>query len=269
MSDAILLLRIEHHQTSDILSIIEDQLKLDGELDLELIRSIVEYFGEYPDQCHHPVEDLVFRFVKKRDPDRSADIAEVLREHKGIAGLTQELRTELNSVVSGNAVNDDELRTTLKGFVDSYRAHMQAEEDCFFPLALETLQRADWAEIEYALFESSDPLYDKEEEDRFRALCREIEERATASFRRGALVRETRKLGKLTGVEDFNDSMSKMHSAYRLVEHPEGSFGLEHGGQTVIDIPKCSPARAAWCAYYHVVALAEGESPGQSGRYVW
>ena len=269
MSDAILLLRIEHHQTADILNIVEDQLKSDGELDLELIRSIVEYFAEYPDQSHHPVEDLVFRFIEKRDPDRCEDIAKILQEHGDISELTEKLRSELNSAVARPAASNNELRTVLREFIDSYRAHMEAEEDRFFPLALDTLQRADWAEIEYALFESSDPLYDSETEDRFRSLRRKIEERATASFQRGALVRKSRKLGQLKGVEDFNNSMSKMQSAYRLVEHPEGSFGLEHRGRTVIDIPKCSPARAAWCAYFHVVALAGGEVPGQAGRYVW
>ena len=83
MTEAILLLRIEHHQADNLLSSIEDQIDLDGDVDLELMQSIAEYFSGYPDECHHPVEDLVFRKMNSRDPKRAAAVAEILSEHKG------------------------------------------------------------------------------------------------------------------------------------------------------------------------------------------
>ena len=260
MSDAILLLRIEHDQTADILKIIDDQLVSGDDLDLDLIRSVVEYLRKYPDQCHHPVEDLVFRFVKKRNPDRSASVEQILHDHASLAESTRQVHALVESATAGDAKSDAELRGVLRKFVDMYRAHMDAEEGYFFPLALETLESVDWAEIEYALFESSDPLYDSDTEQEYRLLRQQIEERAVTAFQRGARLRETRKLGQLTSIETFNETMRKMRSAYRLVEHPEGSFGLELEGDPVIDIPKCSPARAAWCAYFHVTALGGAQA---------
>lgn len=264
MSEAILLLRIEHHQTADLLDIFEEQLQFDDEIDLVLIRSIVEYFREYPDQCHHPVEDLVFRYIEKRQPDASVTVAQILHDHKGISELTDKLESILDSVIAGSTTDSKELRTVAKEFVDTYRSHMEAEERDFFPLALAVLQDNDWAEIGYVLFDSSDPLYNKGAENRFRSLRQEIDRRAVVSFRRGALLREAKTLGQLTSVEAFNNSMNKIHSEYRLVEHPEGTFGLEHQGRTIIDIPKCGPGRAAWCAYYYVAALTGPRMHGQS-----
>lgn len=264
MSEAILLLRIEHHQTADLLDIFEEQLQLDVGIDLDLIQSIVEYFREYPDRCHHPVEDLVFRYIEKRQPDASGSVAQILHDHKGISELTDKLGTALDSVTAGSTTDSQALRTVAREFVDTYRSHMEAEEREFFPLALAVLQDNDWAEIEYVLFDSSDPLYNREAEKRFRSLRQEIDRRAVVSFRRGALLREAQTLGQLTSVEAFNNLMNKIQSEYRLVEHPEGSFGLEHKGHTIIDIPKCGPARAAWCAYYYVAASKGPQSHGQS-----
>ena len=264
MSEALLLLRIEHHQMADILGIVEEQLSLDTEMDLGLIRNIVEYFREYPDQCHHPVEDLIYRYIEKRRPELSENLAPILRDHKGISESTAKLGSVLDSVTAGGNGGGKEFRTLMKKFVDSYRSHMEAEERDFFPTALTELQDDDWAEIEYIVFDSRDPLYNKEAEDRFRSLRQEIDKRAATSFRRGAFLRDTKALSQLTSVEAFNDLMSKIQPEYRLVEHPEGTFGLEHNGRTVIDIPKCEPTRAAWCAYFHVAALSGPQSQDQS-----
>lgn len=260
MSDAILLLRIEHDQIRDLLKIVGDQLGPDGELDLGLVSSIIGYLREYPDRCHHPVEDLVFRFLKKRSPDRAGDVSQILHDHESLAAATERVHSLVDAAVAGHANDNEELSNVLKEFVNTYRAHIAAEEEHFFSLAMETLDSADWAEVEYALFESSDPLYDEDAEDKYRLLRRQIEKRAVSAFQRGARLRELRTLGELTGIEAFNETMRKMRSSYRLVEHPEGSFGLEHKGDAIIDIPKCSSARAAWCAYFHVAALSGGRT---------
>ena len=264
MSETLLLLRIEHRQMADILGIVEEQLNFDTELDLGLIRSIVEYFREYPDQCHHPVEDLIYRYIEKRRPELAVSLSPILRDHKGISESTAKLGSALDSVTAGSNDGGKEVRTLMKNFVDAYRSHMEAEERDFFPTALTVLQDDDWAEIEYVVFDSRDPLYDKEVEDRFRSLRQAIDKRASTSFQRGAFLRDTKALSQLTSVEAFNDLMRKIQSEYRLVEHPEGTSGLEHNGRTVIDIPKCDPTRAAWCAYFHVAALTGPQLHDQS-----
>lgn len=255
MTEAILLLRIEHHQADDLLTSVESEIESDGEVDLALMQSIADYFDDYPDQCHHPVEDLVFRKLEKRDPARAVAVGEILDDHRSISEITGRLVAAVKQTSNGGNGDQTALRAVMREFVDRYRTHMESEEREFFPLALELLRDEDWADVEYQLFDGRDPLYDREVEDRFRRVRSEIEERAAASFRRGAFLREAKILQQLDSVSAFNDEMARAGHDYRLIEHPEGAYGLEINGRSVIDIPKCSPARAAWCAYYYVTAL--------------
>lgn len=255
MTEAILLLRIEHHQASDLLASIENQIENpEGEVDLELMQSIADYFADYPDQCHHPVEDLVFRKLEKRDPVRAAAVGEILDDHRSISEITEKLAATVKQASNGGDGDQAALRSVMREFVERYRAHMESEEHEFFPLALELLRDADWAEVEHQLFDRRDPLYNREVEGRFRRLRSEIEQLAAASFRRGAFMREAAILQQLDGIAAFNEEMARVGCDYRMSQHPEGGYGLEKNGRSVIDIPKCSPSRAAWCAYFYVAA---------------
>lgn len=255
MTEAIQLLRIEHHQINELLRSVENEIDSAAAVDLELMQSIADYFAGYPDQCHHPVEDLVFRKLEKREPARAAEVVETLKDHRTISEITGKLTAAVKEASSDG--DQTALRTVMREFVDRYRAHMDSEESEFFPLALRVLKDEDWAEVEYQLFDRQDPLYDRDIEDRFRRLREEIEKRAAESFRRGAFMREAQILRRFDGISAFNDEMARTGRDYCLIEHPEGSFGLEKNGSCVIDIPRCSPARAAWCAYFYIAGLTE------------
>ncbi|MDH3508895.1 MAG: hemerythrin domain-containing protein, partial [Gammaproteobacteria bacterium] len=133
MSDALLLLRLEHENLGQLLDLIDEQRQLretGGDLDLGLLETVTEYFSGYPEQCHHPVEELVFRRLKMRDPDAVTDSDKLTDEHAQIERLTAEL---------AEAVTSDSDTTTLaeimKRFVTDYRRHMSMEEEHFFPAA--------------------------------------------------------------------------------------------------------------------------------------
>ena len=251
---AILLLRLEHHRFDDLLNLIEQQLDEDIVFDRELLRNLGDYFAGYPAQCHHPVEDIVFRKLRARDKERAATVGEILKEHKDIAELTERIGVLLAAVGDNEEDLPDDLRDVMRKFVDHYRAHMFAEEKSFFSVALDTLTEDDWSEVEFALFDKSDPLFDRQVEERFSRLRDRIDDLAKRSYRRGAFLRESKQLNKLDSVHAFNDAMRKDGRDYRLLEHPEGGYGLEHAGSFVIDIPKCSPTRAVWCAWFYIEA---------------
>lgn len=255
MTEAIRLLRIEHHQANAILKSMEEQIESAAEVDLPLMQSIAAYFADYPDQCHHPVEDLVFRRMEKRDPARAAAVVEILSDHRKISEITGKLVAAVQQV--SNDGDQEALRSIMREFVDHYRSHIESEERTFFPLALEILRDNDWAELGYHIFDGQDPLYKQDVEDRFRRLRDDIDKRAANSIRRGAFMREAQILQQFDSLAAFNDEMARKGHGYRLLEHPEGGYGLENNGNVVIDIPKCSPARAAWCAYFFVAGSNE------------
>ncbi len=258
MTEALLLLRLEHHNMDDLLLVIEQQLDQECplDLDLELLQTIMGYFADYPDQCHHPVEDLIYRKLHKRDPPRAEPVGHMLKSHRDISALTRACMNALDEPVNDEGVRSTPLQETLRDFVDHYRAHMREEETQFFPLAREVLSGDDWAEVDYELFDRRDPLFDRAVEERFTALREHIDKLAERSARRAELLRATRCLRRLTDVEAFNDLMAQEGQGYRLVEQPEGFYVLENAGDSVIDIPKCDPVRAVWSAYFYIEALS-------------
>jgi len=262
MTNAVLILRLEHKTFDDLLKLVEQQLDEDGPVDLDLLLSIAEYFADYPDQCHHPVEDLVFRKLHAVDSTRAAPVKGVLQEHKSIAEMTNRFARTLEEAVDDENGRLKELKVVMRTFVDEYRAHMEAEEKEFFALAVDLLRRDDWAEIEFQLFDRNEPLFDQEAQQRFRRLRKNIEMLATRSYERAAFMRESRALGQLASIERFNEMMNKAGHAYRLIEHPEGAYGIEHREEVILDIPKCSVTRAIWCAYFFVKGSVKSEMRG-------
>ena len=256
MTDAMLLLRLDHGHFDELLKLVEQQLDQDDPVDLELLRSIAEYFSDYPDLCHHPVEDMVFRKLRLRDSTRAEPVKRILQDHKSIAEWTKRFADTVDEAVNGKSVQKSKLRDVMRQFVDIYRAHMVAEEKDFFPIAPELLENNDWAEIEYVLFDRIDPLFDQEVHGRFRALRKKIDLLAKISYKRSVAIRESKALRELTSVRAFNEMMHKAGHDYSLIEHPEGAFGIEYRGEVIMDIPKCTAIRAIWCAYFYVQGQA-------------
>lgn len=255
MSEAILLLQIEHKNMSGLLDIVAQQLEEDGPLDLELLKNIITYFSDYPDLCHHPIENLIFRKLQYLDSTAADNVKEILHEHKTISELTTVLKASLEPTAHGD--NQSTLRKHARKFIDHYRTHIKLEEEIFFPMALKTLTSNDWDAIDFDLYDRRDPLVDVEVEARFRSLSDKIFKLADRNKHNDLLVRKSRQLEQLTTIKAYNDVMNNAGYNYRLFEYPEGGYGLRFEDKVVIDIPECSQARAAWCAYFYVKAATK------------
>lgn len=255
MSDALLLLRLEHENLGQLLDLIDEQRQLTkagDDLDLGLLETIAEYFGGYPDKCHHPVEDLLYRRLKMRDPDAVSDPDKLEAEHAQIERLTAELAEAIASSDDGPG-----LAEVLERFVNDYRKHMAMEEEHFFPAAAKALSEQDWDEIDFRLFDSPDPLFDHAAHERFHGLRERINALARGSHRRAARLRQLRQLSKVASVDEFNGFLEAADYGYRLESKPEGGYTVKTGSRPLVDIPACEIAQAIWCAYYFVQGLEE------------
>lgn len=252
MSEAIVLLQLEHRNADHLLKLIEEQQRGDAPADIGLLQDICTYFLDYPDQCHHPVEDRIYRKLLERDPAAGAKLSGLLEQHSDIANQTREFAAAVNRAAEHPRAGDRPLRDAMTRFVGCYRSHMIGEEKEFFPRALDALTDSDWTEVEHDLFDRRDPIFDHEAEHRFRRLREQIERDAIVTHQRAEHLRRARTLNSLTGVEAFNQFASAAGHAWRLVAHANGGYRLEHDGQVIIDIPKCDEIRAAWCAYYYL-----------------
>lgn len=259
MNDTMHLLQMEHRNIAKLLVLIETQIQAleKGEApDSALLHSIVEYLSGYPDVSHHPKEDLLLRKMRRRDPTLVRGLADLMNEHQELTRLTGHLQKLVKEESDRPGVGDGALIGAMRQLVDYYRHHMEMEERHFFPRAFEVLSDSDWAEIDFAVFDRDDPLYDKAADqlsvlrDKIDLLADDQEMRHVAQAR---LEHEEKFLGGLTGLERFCETMRDRGIQARLVRLPDGKYGLEIAGRPVLIIPDCSEARAAWCAYCFVM----------------
>lgn len=264
MSDAILMLRLEHGNFARVLGVLEDQLerlRSGAPVDGGLLTMAHEYLAGYPDQCHHPKEDLIYGALQRRDPAAAEGLSDLVAEHRELAERTEHLGREIREAAGDGERHRESLATSLREFLNLQRKHMRREEREFFPAALHSLTREDIAVLDFRLFDQKDRLFDDKKEARFERLRHEIGAVAAGPKRsRGhgtsrpsqdeiALLRE------LSNIEQFNRTMSAR--GLQLVAYRSGGYCLERDGQWVVDIPDCDEARAAWSAYYFVKGQAD------------
>lgn len=91
MTQVIGILREEHLNIEKLLLVLERELCVFNRAkrpDYHVVHSIIEYFQDYPDSCHHPKENMIFEKLKARDPIAAASVSDLEPEHgKGSASV--------------------------------------------------------------------------------------------------------------------------------------------------------------------------------------
>ncbi len=148
-------LQIEHDQILKTLDMLEMQF-LDicrgGTPDYSLMRSVIEYIQDYPEQVHHPLEDQIFSILLER-VDEVKLIKELITEHTELEMETRKLKNTLELLKSG-AVSSEEIKNELSTFLIRQRHHIYIEEERVHPIIKSVLTEKDWEHVQ-----SSVPLY--------------------------------------------------------------------------------------------------------------
>lgn len=258
MTDTLFLLRLEHGNLSKLLGLIEDQLAAadaGAPMDAELLSLAAEYFCDYPDRCHHPKEDLVYRLLGKRAPDACSGLRDLIADHRRLHELAEGFTGAVLRVREQPQAAEPGVRAVIREFTQHYRQHMRTEEERFFRLAERRLSRDDWATLDFAMFDRDDPLFDHAAEERFAALRQRIEQTAEQGKARRSVLDAANGLRGLSGIESFNESMKSAAQPFRLARFAEGGYALERDGELLLYLPDCSAERAAWCAYCYLRGL--------------
>jgi hemerythrin-like domain-containing protein len=261
MTHAIRVLHLEHENLTKLFDVMESQLREldDGKApDFPLLSDIADYFTGFPDQVHHPKEDVIFRKLTAGHPAVVESMVNLVDEHEDLSELVEKFASDLKQLQSSPETPVDDFVDSFRSLLDHYRHHMQMEEQYFFPKAVENLTQDEWAEVNFAISEQDDPLFD-EAAEKYRKI-------RNAILQLAALHEETAELQalsenasgevmRLSSIAQFNDAMRDKDSAVRLVRNEDGGFRLHDGDQTLAEIPKCSERRAAWCAWYFLKGI--------------
>lgn len=177
MAYAIEILRKEHSNMQRLLALLEHQITLveqAGQPDYELIKSIADYFNDFPGSCHHPKEDVIYDKLKERNPQAAEAMGDLEQEHDAVAVRLTDLSHAIDNVLLDIEVSRSQLVEVGRRFIEDERKHMLMEERYFFPVALDSLSDEDWAEIDARLSKQADPLFDSIVEEKFRTLRQEL-----------------------------------------------------------------------------------------------
>lgn len=176
-------LLVEHDQILRKLNLLELQylsLCRGRTPDYSLMRSIIVYIQEYPEQIHHPLEDMIFSILLERVDDVEF-VQELITEHTQLEVVTRQLRQSLESLSSGD-VSKDELKRQLSEFLVGQRRHIYLEEAEVYPLVQSVLTKEDWKQLQYAVPILDEPMFGRRTREDYERLYREIEDRSKAGL---------------------------------------------------------------------------------------
>ena len=136
-----------------------DKLEKGEEPDFVRMYDIANYMVSYPDTYHHPHEELVFDVLGALDPDCSAELRILSREHKQLAATGQALKDAVNGVINGAIIPLDRILENARMYTDLLWKHMNMEEGSIFPKAKSTLEDSEWRMIDDKISQVEDPLF--------------------------------------------------------------------------------------------------------------
>ena len=164
MAAILRALRREHANLVQLLELVDREFDGRETPDLVLLRGILDYFLTYPDQYHHPKEDLIYRALCRHDPALAPVIGDLEAEHEELAIATREVSDALDRACRDGAGSETGMRRLGRAFVDLYREHMIKEEREFFSEAERCFTTEEWIDLAAEISDPTDPVFLSETE---------------------------------------------------------------------------------------------------------
>jgi hemerythrin-like domain-containing protein len=176
---AIRIIREEHQSLAAVLHgllyVVRGIRAHETEPDFSLLGAMVYYIDTFPERFHHPKEDAwLFRLLQLRHPDARDLIDRLQSEHRAGAVKLRQLEQSLLRYQEGGRGEFAVFAAAVESFVAFERNHMRSEETEVIPLAQKYLTPTDWAEIDAAFLDHTDPLLGEAVRDDFLGLFRRI-----------------------------------------------------------------------------------------------
>ena len=175
MSETLDRLQEEHRNAARVLAALERQIAAFDEArrpDYDIVLAIADYFTGFPERCHHPKEDLIYRKLLERAPQHAELTVDLGNEHEKLMQRARYFKEVVCSVLMEAEIPRDTFAEAARRFIAEQRQHMSMEEEHFFPASLEALTAEDWAEIDSRVLDEADPLFNSADAETF-AILRE------------------------------------------------------------------------------------------------
>lgn len=180
LEDTLETLYSEHRYIASLLDTIEEQEQRmrPGKIpDYNLLLDILDYLTHYPDQYHHPREDILFAQMLENDSQFQSKLDRLQREHETLRHYNAELFNELTRIAAGRPIDQASLQKSIRRYLSGYRKHMDYESKQIFPSASGELNATDVKKLEARTLFKDDPLFGAEVQYRYRRLGRQVQAR--------------------------------------------------------------------------------------------
>ena len=142
--------------------------------DPALMQAIVGYLQRFPVALHHPKEDeFLFRKLRERTSEVDAELDELERQHARDRQLVAELAAMVERLADGQE-DLAKVQDAVARYAKFVWEHLGREEGVILPAAERWLTAEDWAGIDAAFAENSDPRFGGDTEAEFRRLFSRI-----------------------------------------------------------------------------------------------
>ena len=181
--DRMALWHAEHVNFVTLLGLFEaelDRFSRGKAPDYELMLDIMFYMTHYPDALHHPKEDAAFARIAERCPGVRPVVQMLNAEHALLKREGDALVIALDDIVNGAITSRHHVEVPARGYIATFRGHVDREETEILPLAAALLDREDWMAIDSAIVQLEDPLFGQTQDKRYAALRRRIAHEAKA-----------------------------------------------------------------------------------------
>lgn len=152
---ALALLREEHRSLAAVLHALLGRIDdAAHHADPALLRAMLYYIEHFPEQLHHPKEELhLFARLRQRTRECDALLDALEREHAAGAARFERLRSLLE------AGDMAAFADAARGFAHEQWQHMRAEETLVLPAAGRHLLAEDWQAVAAAFEANDDPRF--------------------------------------------------------------------------------------------------------------
>ncbi|AMO24761.1 hemerythrin domain-containing protein [Ramlibacter solisilvae] len=125
----------------------------------DLLRAMLFYIDEFPEQRHHPKEsNLLFPKLARLAPELMPVIRQLEIDHVQGEGRVRALQHQLLAWELVGESRRAGFAKDLQAYVRFYLEHMRMEETEVLPVAERVLKPSDWAELDRTFENERDPL---------------------------------------------------------------------------------------------------------------
>ena len=192
-----------------------------------------DYIEQFVDRFHHPKEDdYLFRLLRLRSTEAAVVLDQLQQEHREGPDTVAALRARVMAAAAGQ-LSGAQIATDLRNYTATLKEHIRTEEKTVLPLARNSLLPADWAEINQAFLNNSDPVFGDKAKEEFRQLFHRVVSLAPESVGLGG-----HSEGKLQPLPERNKNevqlrVEGMESCYGRIKALKGISLEVRRGETV------------------------------------